>query len=291
MTETGPKKVVDVLTAASGYLAGKGIESPGLAAKMLLGRLLNCKPLELAFRYDVVLSDRHLEAMRRGVKRVAAGEPVQYVIGETGFMGQTVKVDARALIPRPETEGLVEIVLQCEALWRRPAPVIVDVGTGSGCIVVSLARERAQARYVACDISAEALTLARENAAAQGLAERISFAQSTLGEALPPESADAVISNLPYIPSATIDTLAPQVRDHEPRVALDGGPDGLRIIEDVIGEAAIALKPGGWLFLEIGAEQGDAVRELLGDAGFDAITVHRDLAGHDRVVAACLPEG
>jgi release factor glutamine methyltransferase len=289
MTDPGPKKVVDILTAASGYLAGKGIENPGLASKLLLSRLLNCKHLELAFRFDQVLTERQLEAMRRGIKRVAAGEPVQYVIGETGFMGNTMKVDKRALIPRPETEGLVEIVLGCAPLWQRAKPVVVDVGTGSGCIVLSLVKEKPQAHYLAFDISEDALALARENAAALGLSERVVFTLAELSDAMQPETVDAVISNLPYIPTAEIETLEPQVKDHEPRVALDGGPNGLSVIEDVVGDAAIVLKPGGWIFLEIGADQGEAVRELLGDAGFEDVAVRKDLAGRDRVVTGVLP--
>lgn len=289
MTDPGPKKVVDILTAASGYLAGKGIENPGLASKLLLSRLLNCKHLELAFRFDQVLTERQLDAMRRGIKRVAAGEPVQYVTGETGFMGNTVKVDKRALIPRPETEGLVEIVLACAPLWQRPKPVVVDVGTGSGCIVLSLIKEKPEAHYLAFDISEDALALARENAAALGLSERVVFTLAELSDAMQPETVDAVISNLPYIPTAEIETLEPQVKDHEPRVALDGGPNGLSVIEDVVGDAAIVLKPGGWIFLEIGADQGDAVRELLGDAGFEDVAVRQDLAGRDRVVTGVLP--
>ena len=289
MSEPAPRKVVEVLTVASQYLQGKGIESPGLAAKLLLSRLLNCKHLDLIVRYDHVLTDKQLEAMRRGVRRVAAGEPVQYVIGETGFMGHTVKTDKRALIPRPETELLVESVLGAAALWQRPKPVVVDVGTGSGCIIVSLAKANPNAHYVAFDVSAEALTLAKENAAALGVGDHVTFTQAELGDAMDPETADAIISNLPYIPSGDIAGLQPQVRDHEPRIALDGGPTGLEIIEAVVCDAAIVLKPGGLIFLEIGADQGPAVSEMLRDAGFDDVAVRPDLAGLDRIVTGTLP--
>ncbi|MCE9616580.1 MAG: peptide chain release factor N(5)-glutamine methyltransferase [Lentisphaerae bacterium] len=291
MSETAPKKVVDVLMAATQYLAGKGVEGPGLAAKLLLSRLLNCKHLEIPFKFDVVLTEKQLEAMRRGVKRVAAGEPVQYVIGETGFMGHNIKTDKRALIPRPETELLVEAVLACVPLWQRGKPVIVDVGTGSGCIIVSLAKARPDAHYLAFDISPEALALARENAAELGVADQVTFAHAELGDAMEPETADAIISNLPYIPTAVIETLQTQVRDHEPRVALDGGERGVDVIEGVVYDATIVLKPGGLIFLEIGADQGEAVRDIVRDAGFDQIAVRQDLAGLDRIVTAVLPAG
>ncbi|MDA0576469.1 MAG: peptide chain release factor N(5)-glutamine methyltransferase [Verrucomicrobia bacterium] len=289
MPETPPKKVVDVLTAATQYLHGKGIESPGLAAKLLLSRLLNCKHLDLIVRYDVALSDKQLEAMRRGIKRVGAGEPVQYVIGETGFMGHAIKTDKRALIPRPETELLVETVLDCAALWQRPRPVVLDVGTGSGCIIASLAKARPDAQYLAFDVSEEALSLARENAAVLGVADRVTFTRAELGDAMEPETAHSLVSNLPYIPSAAIAGLQTQVRDHEPLVALDGGVSGVEVIEGVVCDAAIVLKPGGMLFLEIGADQGQSVSTILRDAGFDAVTVKKDLAGLDRIVTGVLP--
>lgn len=289
MSDPEPKKVVDILTASTQYLAGKGIESPGLAAKLLLSRLLNCKHLDLAFKFDLVLTDKQLDAMRRGVKRVAAGEPVQYVTGETGFMGHPIKVDKRALIPRPETEGLVETVLACEALWARDKPVVVDVGTGSGCIVGSLAKARPNAVYLAFDVSEDALALARENATALGVTDRVTFARAELGDAMDPESADAIISNLPYIPTAEVDRLPPEVRDHEPRVALDGGPQGVEVITGVAYDAAIVLKPGGLIFLEIGAEQGAAVSAILREVGYAQVTVQKDLAGLDRIVTGVLP--
>ncbi len=291
MPDAAPMKVVDILTASTQYLQGKGIEGPGMAAKLLLSRLLNCKHLELIFKYDLVLSEKQLEAMRRGIKRVAAGEPVQYVIGETGFMGHTIKTDNRALIPRPETEILVETVLASAALWQHAKPVIVDVGTGSGCIVVSLAKEKPGAHYLAFDVSDQALSLARENAKTLGVADHVTFAQTELGDALEPETADAIISNLPYIPTAVIDTLQPQVRDHEPRVALDGGANGVEVIEGVVYDATIVLKPGGLIFLEIGADQGKAVSTMLRDAGFENVAVKQDLAGLDRIVTGRLPEG
>ena len=289
MSTTPPTKVVDVLAASSEYLDQKGIENPGLASKLLLSRLLNCKHLELSFRFNEDLSEKQLSAMRRGVKRVASGEPVQYVIGETGFRDETIKVDSRALIPRPETEILVETVLDCEPLWQREQPLIIDVGTGSGCIAISLAKARQQARLVAFDISGEALELARTNIAALSLESRITLAQADISDALDPESVDAVVSNAPYIPSSDIEALQTPVKNHEPHVALDGGESGLDVIESVIFDAAIVLKAGGYVFLEIGADQASAVSAMLGDTGFDGICVRKDLADRDRVVSGHVP--
>jgi release factor glutamine methyltransferase len=279
-----PNTVAGIVDAAADYLSGKGVEEPRVAAELLLGRLLNCKRLELHLKSGQILNVKQLEAMRRGMKRVAGGEPVQYVLGEWDFMGHTFVVDRRALIPRPETEILVETVLKCEALWSRQKPVIVDVGAGSGCIVISLALAKPDALYLALDVSEEALELARENARALGLGEKIAFTNGELCDLVEPASLDAIVANLPYIPTAEYEKLPVHIRSHEPRVALDGGPTGLAVIEIVVQDAAIALKPGGRLFLEIGCDQAAAVTALLKGAGFDAIETVKDLAGRDRVV-------
>jgi release factor glutamine methyltransferase len=166
----------------------------------------------------------------------------------------------------------------------------LDVGTGSGCIAISLALARPEAVCVGFDVSEEALTLARENARALDAADRIAFASGDLAECMEPQCADLVVSNPPYVATADYERLPPHIRDHEPRTALDGGPSGLAIVETVIQDAAILLKPGGFLFLEIGAGQGRRVRDLLTGAGFTDVAVRPDFAGHDRVAAGRLPE-
>jgi release factor glutamine methyltransferase len=279
-----PKTVLHILQTGADYLKQKNIEDPRLVCELLLSRLLNCKRLELYLKYDEVLSEKKIEAMRRGIKRAAAGEPVQYILGETGFRNCTLKVDNRALIPRPETEVLVELVLSTEALWQAAAPAIVDVGTGSGCIILSLAAERPQGRYLAVDPSGEALSLAQENAAAMGLSEAVHFIHADLSDVVEPESMDAIVANLPYIPSEDCRQLDPQIREHEPHMALDGGPDGLSIIKTVIQDAIIVLKNGGMLFLEIGDDQGAKVTALMKQAGFSNAAIKQDLNGRDRVV-------
>lgn len=284
-----PKTVVEMLKAATDYLAGKGIEQPRLACELLASRLLNCKRLELYLKFNSVLSEKKLEAMRRGVRRVAGGEPVQYVLGQTEFMGRTFKVDKRALIPRPETELLVEQVLQCDALWQKDKPVVADIGTGCGCVVISLALEKPGALYVGLDVSSEALELAHENTSAFDLEEKIAFAHAELSDFAEPESIDAIVANLPYVPTDEYEKLPVHIREHEPRVALDGGPDGLSLIEPAVQDAAIALKPGGFLFLEIGEKQGKTAKTLLNNSGFREVTIKKDLAERDRIIWGLRP--
>ncbi len=282
------KTVLEVLNAGATYLEKASIEQPRLACELLLARLLNCKRLELYLKYDAILPERLLQAMRRGIQRVHSGEPVQYVLGEAGFRDQVLKVDKRALIPRPETELLVEAVLTCSPLWEAEHPLIVDVGTGSGCIILSLAEAKPEGRYVALDIDADALSLARENAEQVGMTEHVVFAQAEMCDVLAPQTVSAVVANLPYIKSAVYESLPPQIREHEPKTALDGGEDGLRVIESVIGDACIVLSEGGFVFLEIGEDQGDEVSLMLDEAGFSQVRVVKDLNDRNRVVFGCL---
>jgi len=283
-----PKTIAEVLAAAGEYLAGKGVDDARPAVELLVARLLNCRRLELPLRAQAVLPENLLAALRRGVRRVAGGEPVQYVLGQWDFMGRTFKVDRRALIPRPDTECLVAAALACAPLWARGRPAIVDIGTGAGCIAISLALARPDGLYIGLDVSADTLALARENAAALGVADRIAFTGNALCDTVEPEMLDAVVSNPPYVRTADFEKLPVHIRCHEPRLALDGGPDGLTVIEGIVQDAAIALKDGGRLFLEIGWDQAAAVKALFAQAGFDGIHVGPDLAGRDRVVAGVL---
>lgn len=276
--------VGSVLNAATSYLADKGIENPDLVCSHLLSCLLDCRHLDLHLHSDQVLDEKRLEAMRRGIKRAAGGEPVQYIVGHWDLMGHKLKVDRRALIPRPETEILVQRVLDCDDIWNQQAPLIADVGTGSGCIVIALAVARPNAAFVALDPSSEALELAKENAEALGVADRIAFAPTELSDVVDPESLAAIVANLPYIPTTDYEQLSPSIRDFEPRSALDGGDDGLDIIRSVVQDATMALKNGGMISLEIGAEQGNAVKSLLEAEGFSDVSVLPDLASRDRVV-------
>jgi len=293
---TAPKKVVGVLEAGAAYLAGKDVDSPRLACEILLSRLFGCKRLELYLQYESTLSEKQLAAMRRGIKRVGDGEPVQYVTGETEFLGSSFKVDQRALIPRPETECLVKEVLENPSLWSEAHPAIADVGTGTGCIVITLALEKPEGRYLALDASEEAISLAKENAARLRVADSVVFAQAKLDdllekESLQPEALDAIVANLPYVTTAEYEALPRHIREHEPRQALDGGSDCLAVLSPVIQDASIALKNDGFVFLEIGHEQADPVTALLRESGFDRIEVLPDLAGRDRIVRGQIAGG
>jgi release factor glutamine methyltransferase len=292
MTEPAARKTVKyVLEASAAFLAGKDVgQNARHVSELLMARLLNCPRLELYLRYDAVLEERLLAAMRRGVKRVAVGEPIQYVLGRAAFMGHAFKVDRRVLIPRPETEELVELVLDYEPLWRKERPAVVDLGTGSGCIAISLAKAKPDARCLALDTSPDAIALAKENAEALGVVGEVTFAPAQLSDVIEPETVDAIVANLPYVPTPEYEALPTHIRDHEPRSALDGGPDGTSIIAECVQDAAIALAPGGALFLEIAESQADAVSAMMQDAGFKDVALKQDLAGRDRIVWGTLPE-
>ena len=202
----------------------------------------------------------------------------------------TLKCDRRALIPRPETEELVTRVLAFAKTYAVPRPFVVDVGTGSGCIILSLAKEMADGIFLGLDISADAVALAQENAARCGLADRVKFAVADgLDDFDEPETVDILVSNPPYIATADCAALDPRIRNWEPMNALDGGPAGLDFYERLIGDALNVLKPGGGAFFEIGDGQGEALRKLFFDAGFDDIRIEPDYAGHDRYASAVLP--
>lgn len=279
------KRLLDVLQASADYLAGKGVEQPRLVAEQLMSHVLKCPRLQLYVRFEKDLDESQLVPLRAGLKRLGAGEPLQYVVGDTGFMGHTFKVDRRALIPRPDTETLIAAVLECGDLWSRPSVAVADIGTGSGCVAVSLVLGRPEVRVMAVDLHPEVLDLARENAVLNGVAGRIEFRQGDLLQGLGSEMLDAVAANLPYIATEDCAKLPCHIRAHEPLSALDGGPDGLDLIRRLTREARVVLKPGGWLFLEIGFDQGPAVVGWLIDNGFVNVTVRPDLGGRDRVVS------
>lgn len=280
----------DILRLSAEYLVQKGVPDAQVAAELLVARLLRCGRGFLFPRLDETPDPKYVEAMRRGIARLAKGEPIQYVLGEWDFRSLTLKCDRRALIPRPETEELVTRVLKFAKTYAVPRPLVVDVGTGSGCIILSLAKEMEDGVFLGIDISADAVSLAQENAARCGLAERVKFAVADgLDDFDEPETVDILVSNPPYIPSSECATLDPRIRDWEPKNALDGGAAGLDFYERLIGDALNILKPGGGTFFEIGDGQGEALRKFFFDAGFDDIRIEKDYAGHDRYASAVLP--
>lgn len=218
------------------------------------------------------------------VERRLHGEPIQYILGECEFFGLPFTVNRDVLIPRPETEHLVEKTLEFVAPLR--APRIVDIGTGSGAIAIALAHQLPAAQIVATDRSAAALEVARKNAARNGVADRIRFVEGDLLDPLAGAEFDAVVSNPPYVAEADRDTLAVEVREHEPAAALFAGRNGLDVYKRLIPAAHAVLAEGGFLALEIGCGQAESIRALLSSAGFTHIEFTRDLQGIDRVASA-----
>ncbi|MCL1920600.1 MAG: peptide chain release factor N(5)-glutamine methyltransferase [Kiritimatiellaeota bacterium] len=276
----------DLIRLGDTFLSRKGAPDARVACELLAARLCRCGKGELHRFAGVVPEPRIVDALRRGIQRVAEGEPVQYVLGQWDFRALTLNVDKRALIPRPETEQLVDIVLRSDVVRDAPRPLVVDVGTGTGCIILSLAQEMRDGVFVGLDISPDALALAAANAARCGLAERVMFAQSDGCGEFDPGSVDVLVSNPPYIATAVVNALPPHIRDHEPRLALDGGADGLDVFRALVLDAVMVLKPGGELFFEIGNDQGPALRNMLEGSGFTDVRIHKDYAGLDRFATA-----
>jgi len=274
----------EMLSLAQGRLEAAGIDEPAIKLRWVLADLFECNLLEALRHLPDSPTVKQALVFEEAVARLERDEPVQYVIGETEFMGLRIRCDSRALIPRPETEQLV--LLAEEFLkGRGPAPVVVDVCTGSGCIACALAKRVPHARIRATDLSAGALALAQDNARALDAA--VDFRRADLLEGIPDASVDLVISNPPYVSTEECDRLPRLIRDFEPRLALDGGPDGLQIISRLVSGAARVLLSGGQFILEIGENQADAVTELLCQTNhFHPIHLKSDYAGQVRVVRA-----
>lgn len=278
---------VRLIESLQSRFSAAGVDNAKRVAEEVLAHALGCKPLEIYLRNESP-SPENSPALETLARRIEGGEPLQYVIGHVDFWGLEIKCDPRALIPRPETELLVEEVLSSK-LWANKAATVVDVGTGSGCIVVTLATQRPDADFKAVDVSVDALNLARENARHHGQENRILWLENSLLENFAPASCDAVVANLPYIATDDWNALAPSVRDHEPQSALDSGPSGMELIEALATQARYVLVSGGMLFLEYGYDQGDAVFRCLKKLGYRDIQIKHDLAGLDRMAIALNP--
>ena len=280
--------VLRVLGWTRGYLRDKGIASSRLESELLLSHILGCDRVGLYLRYDMVLSSGELAAFRRVLERRTRGEPLQYITGYQEFWSIRFKVNPHVLIPRPETETLVEETLRLiEAEgWREPR--IAEVGTGCGAMAISIVRSMPSARVVATDKSWDALCLARENAMIQSVAPSISFVCGDLLSFVRPGADgafDLVISNPPYVRRGDIEGLQPEIRDFEPREAIDGGDDGLDFHRDLLQGISSCLRKGGWLVLEIGADQGPTACNLAEQVGgFIKSQIIRDYSGKDRVL-------
>ncbi len=274
---TGSVSVREAVAGATDYLAPRGIARARFEAELILAHTLGLSRVQLYMDLDRPLSPREHEQSRALVVRRGKREPLAYVLGEWGFRRLTLKTDARALVPRPETEILVERALAL--IEELEAPRVLDAGTGSGAIALAIADEHPGARVAAIDSSPEALELARENAAICGL--EIDLKQGDIREAIAAEF-DLVVSNPPYVLPQEIEALEPEVRDWEPREALVG----VGVPEALAGRARELLASGGWLAVELGEGQQRAFAALLDDFGYREVTITPDLTGRERVVEA-----
>lgn len=275
--------LLDLLSRGEDHLGDRGVPNPRHDAEALLSFVLRNNRLDL-YLSESVPSEREEALYGSLLRRRGLREPLQYILGEVSFFGRTFSVNRDVLIPRPETELLIEEVLKRIDKPRR----IIDVGTGSGCIAVTLLCETPDAAGLAIDLGMEPLVVARRNAVRHHVADRLLTLRGDLLSSLADGyRADLLIANLPYVPETMREELQPEVRDYEPPSALFAGPEGLSRIAEMIGQIGTILRPGGLLALEIGAGQGEPVQILLRNAGvFDNIEVVSDLAGLERMVFA-----
>jgi len=283
-------KVFEILDWSTHYLKDHRIESPRLNAELLLAHSIHCTRERLYIHLHTQLIGKEKEALEESIRKRISGEPLQYILGHQEFWSIDFKVDPRVLIPRSETELLVEQALSIlsETPFKR-RPFVLEIGTGSGALAVSLAREMGDLFLVATDISHGALVLAKENARSAGVDHQIEFVDGNLFAPfrLFKQPFDLILSNPPYITHSDILRLAKEVRDHEPIIALDGGEDGMDFYRNIIPHAPDYLRKGGWLLLEVGQGQGSQVTEMIDQEGnFNLSERIQDLSGIERVVKA-----
>ncbi|MGD1032712.1 MAG: peptide chain release factor N(5)-glutamine methyltransferase [Opitutaceae bacterium] len=282
--------VLEIVRKTADFFGGKGIESPRLNAELLVGHALGLPRMQLYLQFERSLSNAEVEKIRSLVRRRGQREPLQHLIGCVEFFGLKLKVDRRALIPRPETEFLVETIVGRRA--DSPPKSVLDLGTGTGAIALALAMKWPAAAVTAIDSSEEALGLARENAVAAGLDGRVSFFKSDWFGAIPPGARfDLAVANPPYLSQSELASSAMEVRDHEPASALVSGEDGIGDIRAILRGAPGHLAPGGLLALETGADQHALIRGIAAEYGWSGTESIRDLSGRDRYVLAWLNPG
>ncbi len=275
----------DLLNWTARFLGERGSETPRLDAEVLLAHAQGCRRIELYTRYTELATDEVRSRYRDLIRKRVEGCPVAYLVGRKEFFSLEFEVGPAVLIPRPDTETLVTACL--ELARPMPEPAIVDIGTGSGAIAVTLAKQHSGARLAAIDLSPDALAVARRNAERHGVQGRIRFVQADLLTPVAGERFDFILSNPPYIATEDLDKLPNGVRHYEPVIALDGGLGGYQVIDRLIDQARDHLKPGGWLIVEIGAPQEEQVRQLVQSRpGYEPAATIRDYSGHPRVLKA-----
>jgi len=275
--------VLEVLQSTTGYFQKRNIDSPRLNAEHLLAHVLSRKRMELYLDFERQLRESELAPLRELVKRRGTGEPLQHLLGTVEFCGRSFRCDKRALVPRPETEQLIELLIthfKSEIADSR----MIDVGTGSGIIALTLAAEFPKAEIVGADISEDALMLARENAERLGLTDRVHFLQSNLLESVRPQ-VDLIVANLPYVSTEDRHNLSREVL-HDPEVALFAGARGDELVRQLIGQASSWLRPGGMLAMEIGIGQSEALVAALAEKNYRDISTEKDYSGVIRFLFA-----
>lgn len=278
--------ILDVIQRSADFLAKRGVASPRLQVELLLAYALKMPRMKLYLNFERVLSEAELDALRALVQRRGQREPLQYIVGSTSFCGIEVGLNRSVLIPRPETE------LLAERAWvflnqLADAPIALDLGTGSGCLAIALAVNAPKSRVHAVEISEAALALARQNATKHGA--QIEFHAGDFFSAAPPDlRCDLIVSNPPYIPSARIETLESEVRDYEPRLALDGGADGQDFYRKIAAQGRGFLRPEGRVMLELDEEGADATRKIFVNEGWEVEALEKDYNGQARILIAHL---
>jgi release factor glutamine methyltransferase len=282
-----PWTILKLLKWATDYFKEKKIDDPKAVAEVLLAQSLHLRRIDLYLQFDRPLEETELAAFKVLIKRKLKREPVAYIVGQKEFWSMSFMVSRDVLIPRPETECLVEAAMDIMDSWEGKENIrVLELGTGSGALVISLASQKRQNDYFASDISMKVLDVARKNADVHGLNE----IQFFVGDWMAPLADkqrffDVIVSNPPYIPRRQIETLAPEIHRYEPMLALDGDEDGLKCLRKIVQDAWIYLKPHGWLLLEMGYDQKEDMIRMAESCGkYDQIKILKDYSGHDRII-------
>jgi release factor glutamine methyltransferase len=282
--------ILDVIERSADFLARRGVGSPRLQVELLLAHVLKMPRMKLYLNFERALTAAELDALRILVQRRGQREPLQYIIGSTSFCGIELALNRHVLIPRPETELLAErawTYLNNLQGAETDATIAMDLGTGSGCLAIALALHAPGAQIHAVEISGDALALARENAGRHEVSSHIQFHEGDFFSAAPPRlRCDLIVSNPPYIPSARIDTLEAEVRQYEPRTALDGGPDGLGFYRRISAQARAFLQPAGRVMLELDQEGAEATREIFLKDDWAVEALEQDYNRQPRILIA-----
>jgi release factor glutamine methyltransferase len=279
--------ILEVIKRSTDFLAKKGVESPRLHVELLLAHLLKLPRMKLYLNFERKLADTELEQFRELVKRRGTREPLQHIVGSTSFCGLDIRVTRDVLVPRPETEMLAERGWKFLQTLTDEHPTALDFGTGSGCLAIAMAVNFPRCNIHAVDLSSAALNIARANAETHQVHSRISFHESDAFAALPQNLRfHLIVANPPYIPRAEIESLDPEVRDHDPRAALEGGDDGLDFYRVLSNQGAHWLKPHGRIMMEFGDGQAEPIRKLFEEQQWQVEAIEKDYSGRERICVA-----